>query len=112
MPTSDSHARALSRRLDVTEHGGIPVTTVVRTLIDIAARLALKQRERAINEADRLGLVDPDALRQAIATDPRRLHNAHVLRDTLDRRTFSKTIGATRDPRPPAEAPRTLTQPC
>jgi very-short-patch-repair endonuclease len=76
---------------DVTERDGIPITTVVRTLIDIAPRLALKQRERAINEADRLELVDPESLRQAIANDPRRLHHANVLRETLDRRTFTKT---------------------
>lgn len=76
---------------DVTELGGIPITTVVRTLVDIGPRLDLKQRERAINEADRLGLVDPSALRQAIAADERRLHLANVLRDTLDRRTFTKT---------------------
>jgi very-short-patch-repair endonuclease len=83
-------SRHLSRA-DVTEHAGIPITTVVRTLIDIAPRLPLKQRERAINEADRLGLVDPNALREALAADGRRLHRANVLRDTLDRRTFTKT---------------------
>ncbi len=67
------------------------MTTPIRTLIDIAPRLTPRQRERAVNEADRLDLVDPEALREAIATDDRRLHGANVLRDSLDRRTFAWT---------------------
>jgi very-short-patch-repair endonuclease len=76
---------------DVTTRAGIPVTTVVRTLIDIAPRLTPRQRERAVNEADRLDLIDPETLRQVLAADVRRLHGANVLRDSLDRRTFAKT---------------------
>ncbi len=45
---------------------GIPVTSIVRTLIDIAGRLDRADLERAINEADRLDLIDPETLRAAL----------------------------------------------
>jgi predicted transcriptional regulator of viral defense system len=70
---------------DVTLRERIRVTTVVRTLIDISRS---KQIERAVNEADRLGLIDPEHLRRAIAT---RGQEAAVLRRLLDRRTFTLT---------------------
>jgi very-short-patch-repair endonuclease len=76
---------------DVGTCGSIPITSPVRTLIDISPRLSLKQRERAVNEADRLGLVDTEQLRAALDADDIRRHGAHVLRRTLDRRTFAKT---------------------
>jgi very-short-patch-repair endonuclease len=75
---------------EVGRRKGIPVTSPIRTLIDIAPRLAPAARERAMNEADRLGLTDPERVRAALAIGPRR-HLAHVLRDTIDRRTFTKT---------------------
>jgi very-short-patch-repair endonuclease len=67
---------------------GIPITTPVRTLTDISPSLDRKRLERAINEADRLGLVDPEELRREIDGAGR---NAAVLRKTLDRRTHRKT---------------------
>ena len=45
----------------------IPVTSPVRTLIDLALCLNTPELERAINEADKLGLVDPEALMRALA---------------------------------------------
>lgn len=69
---------------------GIPVTSPAQTLIDLAARHERVKVERFVNEADRLGLVRTDDLRQAL--------DAHVgergvarLRDILDRRTFRYT---------------------
>ena len=48
---------------DVTAHRGIPVTTPTRTLIDLATALTPNQLEAAVNEADVLGLIDPETLR-------------------------------------------------
>ena len=76
---------------EVTTCQGIRVTTPIRTLVDISPGLTLKQRERAVNEADRLGLADPEELRAALAGNAPQRHRQHVLRNTLDRRTFSKT---------------------
>jgi very-short-patch-repair endonuclease len=45
---------------------GIPVTTPVQTLIDLATELRPLRLERAVNEADKLGLVDPETLRRAL----------------------------------------------
>jgi very-short-patch-repair endonuclease len=69
---------------------GIPVTTPVRTLLDLATQLSRGQLEAAINEADKHDLVDPEALRAALdgyAGQP----GVVTLRKTLDRRTFSMT---------------------
>ena len=45
---------------------GIPVTPIVETIVDIAPRCRGRQLERAVNEADALDLIDPDALRAAL----------------------------------------------
>lgn len=47
---------------DIAVCDGIPVTSVVRTLIDVAIDLDRAGLERAVNEADRLDLVDPETL--------------------------------------------------
>ncbi len=60
------------------------------TLIDLATRLDQGQLERAINEADRLDLIDPERLRSVLDEVPRRRGLA-ALRKTLDRRTFFLT---------------------
>jgi very-short-patch-repair endonuclease len=65
---------------------GIPVTDPVSTLIDLAAGAGRVQLERAINEADRLDLIDPEALRAAIDPVPRR-PGLGRLRALLDRYT-------------------------
>jgi very-short-patch-repair endonuclease len=54
------------------EVNGIPVTDVVSTLVDLASCAPEWQVERAINEADRLDLIDPEALRAAVEPLPRR----------------------------------------
>lgn len=58
-----AHRRERLRADEVTAHEGISVTAPVRTLIDQATRLRPMQVERAVNEADKLGLIDPEALR-------------------------------------------------
>jgi very-short-patch-repair endonuclease len=47
----------------VTRWHGIPVTDPVQTLIDLATELRDLRLERAVNEADKLDLVDPETLR-------------------------------------------------
>jgi very-short-patch-repair endonuclease len=84
------HRRRGLRADEVTEHRGIPVTSPVRTLIDIAPRLERESLEAAINQADTLDLCDPEALREAldaITGQP----GVRALRTVLDRRTFTLT---------------------
>ncbi len=69
---------------------GIPVTSIVRTFIDIAARLERSELERAVNEADRLDLIDPLALAESLAEHPGK-HGVGRLRDMLGERTFRLT---------------------
>jgi very-short-patch-repair endonuclease len=76
----DSEARCLV--------DGIPVTDPVATLVDFASCATDGQLERAVNEADRLDLVDPEALRGAIEQLSRRPGLAR-LRKLLDRQTFT-----------------------
>ncbi len=58
-----------ARRLhpdDITEHDGIPVTSVARTLVDLTDLLASDRILRAIREAEFLKLLDHDALNAAV----------------------------------------------
>lgn len=75
---------------DLATHRGIPVTGAVCTLIDLAPRLPSRQLEAAVNEADKLDLVNPEALREEL--DARRGRpGVAVLRELLDRETFTLT---------------------
>ena len=72
---------------DVVEQGGIPVTGPARTLVDLASELDARALERAVNEADKLDLIDPEALRAALeeySGEP----GVRALRGLLDRDTF------------------------
>lgn len=69
---------------------GIPVTSPIQTLIDLAARHGRAAMERSINEADKLGLVRTDDLRAAL-DDHRGEAGVARLRAILDRRTFRYT---------------------
>jgi len=50
------------RQLEVSLHRRIPATSPVQTLIDLATSLDGIELERAVNEADKLQLVDPEEL--------------------------------------------------
>jgi very-short-patch-repair endonuclease len=89
------------RRVDLSaahrrEVRGIPVTDPLSTLVDLASCVAEWQVEKAINDADRLGLVDPVALRaevEDLLPRPgmaciRRLLGCDVLTDTGLERMF------------------------
>jgi len=72
---------------DLTNRFDVPVTTPVRTLIDLATEAPPRQLERLINEADKRDLVDPESLRAALdgyAGQP----GVKALRALLDRHTF------------------------
>lgn len=78
------------RDADVTVHDGIPVTAPVRTLVDLATELDRPRMERAINEADRLDLVDPEALSDALEAYAG-VPGVGPLRGILGRLTFRLT---------------------
>lgn len=84
------HRRPSLQPLDVTTEFGIPVTTPIQTLIDMALRLDRRGVERMINEADKYDLVHPPELREAL---DQRTGEPGVapLRQILDRRTFRLT---------------------
>jgi very-short-patch-repair endonuclease len=84
------HRRPKLRPCDVTAHRGITVTTPVKTIIDFAAKFDRSRTERAINEADRLGLTDPEALFAALDRFPGQ-RGVGTLREMLGKRSFRLT---------------------
>lgn len=64
---------------EVTVHEGIPVTTLARTLLDLADILPLQDLRRAIHEADYLRLLDMTALLAVVNSNPGR-RGAKLLR--------------------------------
>jgi very-short-patch-repair endonuclease len=70
-PGIRAHGNALERD-EVTVRDGIPVTTVARTLLDLAAVLAPDDLHHAINEAEYRGLSDLTPLGALVARHPRR----------------------------------------
>jgi len=72
---------------DVTSVDGIPVTAVVQTLLDLATELPPRRLERAVNEADKYDLIDPEALRAEL-DDHTGEPGVKLLRELLDMRTF------------------------
>lgn len=75
---------------EVTTHKAIPVTAPHCTLVDLATVLTTAQLEAAVNEADKLDLIDPEALRLAIKEMPPRAGKPALAR-LLDRATFTLT---------------------
>jgi very-short-patch-repair endonuclease len=71
-------------------YAGIPVTSPVQTLIDLATRHGRPAMERFVNEADQLGLVRVDDLRTAL-DDHAGERGVARLRNILDQRTFRFT---------------------
>jgi very-short-patch-repair endonuclease len=76
--------------IPVTVRQAISLTTPMVTLVDLAIRLPVAQLERAVNEADRLDLIHPEALRAALDRFGGR-KGVGILKRTLDRRTFTLT---------------------
>jgi very-short-patch-repair endonuclease len=90
------------------------VTGISRTLFDLAAVVARPQFERALNEAEILGLTDSLSLRQLLSRYPRR-PGARAVRAALDAGTtltrselesrFLAFLRARRLPRPETNVP-------
>lgn len=66
LPGIRVHRRVALSPTDVTSHDGIPVTSPVCTLIDMAASLRRPKLEAALIEADKLDLVTPEALQEGL----------------------------------------------
>lgn len=84
------HRRRGLTDADVGQHLGIPVTSPALTLLDLAPSLSREQLERAIGEADKRDLMDPESLRRVLERFASRPGVA-ALRETLDRHTFTLT---------------------
>ncbi|MGH2973843.1 MAG: DUF559 domain-containing protein [Solirubrobacterales bacterium] len=69
---------------------GIPVTDPITTLVDLATSALHARLERAIREADRLDLIDPETLRDALDSHSRQ-PGVGRLRSLLDSEAFSLT---------------------
>lgn len=72
---------------DVVSKNGIAVTNPVRTLVDLGTELDPTALERAVNEADKHDLIDPERLRSRLDNyigEP----GVRLLRQLLDKRTF------------------------
>ncbi|HVX88245.1 MAG TPA: DUF559 domain-containing protein, partial [Gemmatimonadales bacterium] len=81
------HRRPSLPSHDLTAREDIPVTGIVRTLLDLATLEPPNRLERAVNEADKRDLIDPEALRRAIEAYPGE-PGIRPLRKVLDRDTF------------------------
>jgi very-short-patch-repair endonuclease len=75
---------------EVTTKNNIPITTVPRTLFDLAAVLDRRQLERALNEAEVLGLMDELSLPALLERYSRR-PGAPDVRAVLDRRSAGRS---------------------
>jgi very-short-patch-repair endonuclease len=75
---------------EVTVHDGIPITTVPRTLFDLATVLPKRQLERAINEAEVLHLWDELSLDHLLHRYPRHKGNK-AIRAALQQRREGST---------------------
>lgn len=69
---------------EIVWHGGIPITSAERTLVDLAPRLHPQARAKATREAIRLGCVTAESLRDAVDRHRGRRGIAH-LRELADR---------------------------
>ncbi|HEX7290742.1 MAG TPA: DUF559 domain-containing protein [Conexibacter sp.] len=60
------HARRALDARDITTVSGIPVTTVSRTLVDLAEALAHQQLAKVLGEAERQGALDVKGIEEAV----------------------------------------------
>jgi Protein of unknown function (DUF559) len=81
------HRRPSLAASESTLRVGIPVTHPIRTFLDIALELPPNKLERAVNEADKRDVIDPDALRRAL-DDHQGEAGIRPLRRVLDKHTF------------------------
>lgn len=60
------HGRPRLRAEDALCREDVPVTSPIQTLLDLATELGPIPLERAVNNADKRGLIDPEALREQL----------------------------------------------
>ncbi|MDQ3647891.1 MAG: endonuclease domain-containing protein [Actinomycetota bacterium] len=70
--------RAALAASEVISRERIPVTTVARTLVDLAGDVSRRELERAFDEAERMGLLDLDALEATRLASPGRRGAANL----------------------------------
>ncbi len=70
--------RSLLPTGETTTHRGIPITTVARTLLDLAAVVDRRSLERAVEQAEKLGIFDLTAVEAVLAAHPRRAGSANL----------------------------------
>lgn len=87
------HRRARLAHRHLTRRGGIPVTSLACTMVDLATRVTRDELEAAVGQADQAGLIDPESLRDALVWFDG-TPGVATLRTTLDRRTFTLTESA------------------
>ena len=81
------HRRPSLPSQEITARLNIPLTSPVRTFLDLATVTGPKTLERAINEADKLDVIDADSLRKAL-DDHSGQPGICLLRHVLDEHTF------------------------
>lgn len=82
-----AHRRPTLPAEDITTRRNIPLTCPVRTFLDLTSVFGPKYLERAINEADKLDVIDADSLRKALDDHPGE-PGVRPLRRILDEHTF------------------------
>ncbi len=87
IPGLHCHRRPSLPSNEVELRSNIPVTQPVRTFLDLATVTGPKTLERSINEADKLDVIDADALRRALGDHPGE-PGIRLLRHVLDKHTF------------------------
>jgi hypothetical protein len=85
-----AHRRPGLRPADVAIVGRIPATNPVLTLIDLANEVSRPALERAVNEADKRDLVDPETLRESLGAHSG-APGVRVLRSLLDRHAYRRS---------------------
>jgi very-short-patch-repair endonuclease len=91
---------------EITKHRGIPVTNVVRTIVDLARTESQDELERIVDEADRRQLVDFDHLKAARSTSLKavlRSYDPAPTRSEMERR-FRRLCRTHRLPQPETNA--------
>lgn len=81
------HRRPTLPTSAITTRRNIPLTQPVQTFLDLTKAWGPKALERAINEADKCNVIDPDALRKALDNHAGE-SGVRPLRRVLDKHTF------------------------
>jgi hypothetical protein len=87
LPGLRSHRRPTLPASRITTRRGIPLTQPVQTFLDLVAVMGPRDLERAINEADKLDVIDADELRLTLDDHPGEM-GVRPLRQILDKHTF------------------------